>query len=285
MFAAYPAWFWIAGSGVLGLLVGSFLNVVAHRLPRMHDRREANYLAALRSEPVPYPDRYDLGMPRSACPRCGHAITAWENIPVVSYLLLRGRCAACRTPIGVRYPLVELASAALAGAAAWQFGPTWQCIAAFGLLWCLLALSLIDADTLFLPDEITLPLLWAGLLLNLQSLFVPLADAVIGAACGYLVLWGVNHAYRLVRGRDGMGYGDAKLLAALGAWLGWQVLPLLLIVSALAGALYGLANQMLGSHDRGTYLPFGPFIAAAGVLALFAGDAALSWMLSLALRG
>lgn len=260
---------WVLLAVMLGLLVGSFLNVVVHRLPIMMDREEANYLAELRGEPLPHLERYDLVAPRSACPGCGHPIGPLENIPVASYVWLRGRCRACRMPISPRYPLLELASAVLAGLLAWQFGPTWQALGAIVLTWVLLALALIDADTQLLPDQLTLPLLWLGLLLNLNSVFVPLADAVIGAMAGYLTLWGVYWIFKLVRGKEGMGYGDFKLMAALGAWFGWQALPALILLSSVVGLIFGLSRILTGRQHRDTPFPFGPFIAGAGVLVLF----------------
>ncbi|MBY4949397.1 A24 family peptidase [Cupriavidus respiraculi] len=278
--AVLPTWFLGLAAGLLGLAVGSFLNVVVHRLPRMMERDEANYIAMLRGDPVPHPGRYDLMLPRSACPHCGHAIAARENIPVLSYLLLRGRCAACRAPIGLRYPLVELASGALAVLVAWHFGPTWQALAAMALVWALLALTLIDADTQLLPDQITQPLLWLGLLLNVGGLFVAVADAVVGAAAGYLLLWSAYWLFRLLRGKEGMGYGDFKLMAALGAWFGWQALPALVLLSSVVGLLFGLANIALRRQDRDTPFPFGPFIAGAGLVVLFIGA---DWLMLAAL--
>ncbi|CAG2152773.1 prepilin peptidase [Cupriavidus numazuensis] len=273
--AALPPSFLVAAAAVLGLLVGSFLNVVIHRLPRMMEHDEANYIAEVRSDPLPYPDRYNLMVPRSACPHCGHAIAAWENIPVISYLFLRGRCSSCKAPIGVRYPLVELATGVLSALAAWHFGATWQGVAALVLLWALMALTMIDADTQLLPDQITLPLVWLGLLLNLAGLFVPIADAVIGAVAGYLLLWSAYWLFKLVRGKEGMGYGDFKLMAALGAWFGWQALPSLVLLSSVVGVVFGVANIALRRQGRDTPFPFGPFIAGAGVLVLFFGPGVL----------
>jgi leader peptidase (prepilin peptidase)/N-methyltransferase len=273
--AALPPAFVVAAAALLGLVVGSFLNVVIHRLPRMMERDEANYIAELRGDPVPYPSRYNLMVPRSACPHCGHAIAPWENVPVLSYLFLRGRCSACQAPIGVRYPLVELACGLLSALAAWRFGPGWQCVGALVLLWALVALTLIDADTQLLPDQITLPLLWLGLLLNLGGVFVALPDAVIGAAAGYLVLWTAYWLFRLVRGKEGMGFGDFKLMAALGAWFGWQALPALVLLSSVAGVVFGLANIALRRQERDTPFPFGPFIALAGVVVLLFGPGVL----------
>ncbi len=269
--AALPPAFLIGVAGLLGLVVGSFLNVVIHRLPRMMEYDEANYVAELRDDPLPHPERYNLMVPRSACPHCGHAIAAWENVPVLSYLLLRGRCSACNTPIGARYPLVELATGILSALAAWHFGPTWHALAALALIWALVSLTLIDADTQLLPDQITLPLVWLGLLLNLSGLFAPLADAVIGAAGGYLLLWAAYWIFKLVRGKEGMGYGDFKLMAALGAWFGWQALPALILLSSVVGVIFGVANIALRRQGRDTPFPFGPFIAGAGLLVLFFG--------------
>ncbi len=259
---------WIGLAILAGLLIGSFLNVVIHRIPVMMEREEANYIAELRNEPQPYPDRYDLVSPRSACPTCGHGIGALENIPVISYLWLRGRCRMCKTAISPRYPLVELTGALLAGLVAWHFGPTWQALAGIVLAWTLLALTLIDADTQLLPDQLTLPLLWLGLLLNLWGMFVPLVDAVIGAMAGYLSLWSVYWLFKLVRGKEGMGYGDFKLMAALGAWFGWQALPALILLSSLVGLAFGVTRIAMRRQHRDTPFPFGPFIAGAGLLVL-----------------
>lgn len=272
---ALPPVFLVAAAALLGLVVGSFLNVVIHRVPRMMERDEANYIAELRGDPLPYPGRYNLMVPRSACPHCGHAIAPWENVPVLSYLLLRGRCSACKAPISVRYPLVELACAVLSALVAWRFGPGAQALAALVLVWGLLALTMIDADTQLLPDQITLPLLWIGLLLNVAGLFVALPDAVIGAAAGYLVLWLAYWLFRLLRGKEGMGFGDFKLMAALGAWFGWQALPALVLLSSVAGVVFGLVNIALRRQQRDTPFPFGPFIALAGVVVLLFGPGVL----------
>ena len=260
-----------AAAAVLGLLVGSFLNVVIHRLPRMLERDWAAQCAELRGEPVPEPPAYNLVVPRSACPSCGHAISAIENVPVLSWLALRGRCASCGTRISARYPAVELVAATLGAIAIWHFGPTWTGLAACGLLWTLLALTFIDFDTQYLPDDITLPLIWAGLVANLFGLFVTLREAVIGAIAGYLALWSVYWAFKLVRGKEGMGYGDFKLLAALGAWLGWKVLPAIVLVSSAVGAIVGIALIVVVRRDRHQPMPFGPYLAIAGAIALFYG--------------
>jgi leader peptidase (prepilin peptidase) / N-methyltransferase len=261
---------------LVGLCVGSFLNVVVHRLPKMLERDWRAQCAELAGEAPAPADAYNLWTPRSACPGCGHRIGALENIPVVSWLVLRGRCSACKAAISPRYPLVELAGGLLAAYAIWHFGPTAKGLAACLLLWTLIALSVIDADTQLLPDNLTLPLLWAGLIANLAGLFVPLADAVIGAIAGYLVLWTVYWLFRLIRGKEGMGYGDFKLLAALGAWLGWKMLPVIILLSSVAGAAIGILLIAFQGRDKATPLPFGPYLAIAGALALFAGPALLA---------
>jgi leader peptidase (prepilin peptidase)/N-methyltransferase len=260
-----------AAAALLGLLVGSFLNVVIHRLPKMLERGWAEQCAELRGEVAPAAPVYNLVVPRSACPSCGHRIGALENVPVVSWLALRGRCRGCGTRISARYPVVELLAGGLGALAIWHLGPTWQGLAACGLLWTLVALTFIDVDTQLLPDDITLPLLWAGLLANLFGLFVPLSEAVVGALAGYLSLWTVYWAFKLIRGKEGMGYGDFKLLAALGAWLGWKVLPAIVLLSSVVGALVGIALIVARRHDRAAPLPYGPYLAAAGAIALFAG--------------
>jgi leader peptidase (prepilin peptidase)/N-methyltransferase len=215
--------------------------------------------------------RYNLWVPRSACPHCGHVLSAWENLPVLSYLLLRGRCSACNAHVSLRYPLLEIASAAFAAGALALFGPTLTALAAFGLCAALLAMSAIDIDTHLLPDSMTLPLLWAGIIVNFNGMFASLHDAVLGAIFGYLVLWVVYWLFRLVRGVEGMGYGDFKLLAALGAWLGWAALPQIVLIAAVAGAVVGLAATWRGRMRFEEPLPFGPFLAAGGALTLFLG--------------
>ncbi len=263
----------LPAAAVIGLCVGSFLNVVIHRLPKMMERGWADQCAELAGREPEAKPRYDLVVPRSACPACGHAITAIENVPVVSWLALRGRCRACKAPISPRYPVVELVAGALAVAAVWQFGAGWKGLAACALLWTLLALAFIDADTQLLPDDLTLPLLWGGLAANLFGLFVPLASAVIGAIAGYLVLWAVYWLFKLVRGKEGMGYGDFKLLAALGAWLGWPMLPQIVLVSSVLGAVGGILMIVLKGRDKAVPLPYGPWLAGAGAVALFFGAA------------
>lgn len=274
--AAQPLWFQFGVAVMLGLLVGSFLNVVVHRLPRMMERAEANYIASLRNESLPYRDRFDLAVPRSHCPHCQQPVAHRHNVPVIGFLLLRGRCRSCRAPIGWRYLAVEMMGAAVAAAALWQLGPTWQAVAGMVLGWSLLALALIDAESMVLPDQITQPLLWLGLLLGVCGLFVPASDAIVGAAGGYLILWGGYWLFNLLQGRQGMGYGDFKLMAALGAWFGWQALPALLLVSSLTGLGFALAAVLLGRIDRDAPFPFGPSIAAAGMVILLCGS---DWLL------
>ena len=266
---------WVPAAVVLGLLVGSFLNVVIHRLPRMLEREWQAQCAELRGEVTAAAPPYDLLRPRSACPHCGHVIRWYENIPLLSFALLKGRCSACGQPIGWRYPVVEAASGLLAGYAAWHFGPGAPALTAIVLVWALLALTVIDLTTHLLPDRITQPLLWAGLLVNWRGVFVPLEDALLGAVAGYLTLWLVYHAFRLTTGKEGMGHGDFKLLAALGAWLGWQMLPLVILASSLFGAVVGIALIALAGHDRTRPIPFGPWLALGGVVALFWGEGIL----------
>jgi leader peptidase (prepilin peptidase)/N-methyltransferase len=256
---------------VVGLCVGSFLNVVVHRLPKMLERRWRADCADLAGQPAPDEPVYNLAVPRSACPACGHRITAVENIPLVSWLALSGRCRACKARISARYPLVELLAGLLAAAAIWRFGATPQGFAACALLWTLLALTFIDVDTQYLPDDLTLPLLWGGLIANLAGLFVPLQEAVAGAIAGYLVLWSIYWLFKLIRGKEGMGYGDFKLLGALGAWLGWKMLPLIVLLSSVVGAVVGITLIVFKGRDHQIPLAFGPYLAAAGAIALFFG--------------
>ncbi|TMH62154.1 MAG: prepilin peptidase [Betaproteobacteria bacterium] len=260
-------------SGIVGLCVGSFLNVVIHRLPKMLDRGWQAQCAELSGEPPPELPPYNLITPRSQCPACGHPITASENIPVLSFLFLRGRCSACAAPISARYPTVELLTGALTIAAVLRFGVTPTAAAACLLIWSLIALTFIDFDTQLLPDSITLPLLWGGLLANLAGLVpgVSLRDAVVGAIAGYVSLWTIYWLFKLIRGKEGMGYGDFKLLAALGAWLGWQMLPLIVLLSSFVGAIIGIGLVVFKGRDHQIPLAFGPYLAIAGVIALFFG--------------
>ncbi|WP_018412269.1 prepilin peptidase [Methyloversatilis thermotolerans] len=268
-------------TGLLGLAVGSFLNVVIHRLPLMMEREWAMQCAELRGEDPPAAAPLSLLRPRSRCPHCGHGIGALENIPVLSWLWLRGRCRACGTGIGMRYPLVELLTAALSVACAQVFGPGMLLIGALLFCWALVALTFIDLDTQLLPDSITLPLLWAGLAINLHGGFTDLESAVLGAMCGYLVLWSIYWLFKLVTGKEGMGYGDFKLLAAIGAFLGWQMLPAVVLLSSVVGALVGILLIVARAHRRETPIPFGPYLAAAGLIALFFGKDLVSRYLGL----
>ncbi|HWX11702.1 MAG TPA: A24 family peptidase [Trinickia sp.] len=273
-FASLPTVWQFAFAIAFGLVIGSFLNVVAYRLPVMLERAWRIELSEAAGDPGKddgLPARYNLCAPRSACPHCGHVLHVWENVPVLSYLLLRGRCSACRAPIGIRYPLVELASAALAALALFRFGPSGTAVAAFGLCAALLAMSAIDIETRLLPDSLTLPLLWAGLIVNFGDTFTGLRAAVAGAIVGYTFLWCVYWVFRFVRGIEGMGYGDFKLLAALGAWLGWAALPQVVLIAAVTGAVIGLAATWLGRMRFEEPLPFGPFLALGGAATLFFG--------------
>ena len=261
-------------AGLLGLCVGSFLNVVIHRLPRMMEREWKAQCAELRGEALQDGEPLTLALPRSRCPHCGHQITALENIPLFSYLvLLRGKCAGCGQRISPRYPIIELLTGLVSAYAAWHFGPTLQLAGALLLIWALIALSAIDFDTQLLPDSITLPLLWLGLLFNLSATFAELPAAVIGAMAGYLALWSVFWLFKLATGKEGMGYGDFKLLAALGAWLGWPLLPAIILISSVVGAVVGVTLIIAARHGRNVPIPFGPYLAAAGVITLFWGDA------------
>ena len=267
---ADPAVFALA-AGLLGLMVGSFLNVVIHRLPIMMERDWAVQCAELKGEAAPAFEPLSLARPRSRCPHCGHSITALENIPLVSWLLLRGRCKGCAAPISLRYPLIEALTGLLFALAAWHFGFTAAGLGALVFVAALLALTAIDFDTQLLPDDITLPLLWIGLALNAFNVYTDLRSAVIGAMAGYLSLWGVYWLFKLFTGKEGMGYGDFKLLAALGAWLGWQMLPLTILLSSLVGAVVGISLMTFARHGRNVPIPFGPYLAAAGAIALVWG--------------
>ena len=263
-----------AAAGLLGLCIGSFLNVVIHRLPRMMEQDWLAQCAELRGETTSTAAPLSLAKPRSRCPQCGHQITALENIPLISYLLiLKGKCSACSTPISPRYPIIEALTGLLSAYVAWHFGPTIQTAGALLLIWALIALAAIDLDTQLLPDSITLPLLWLGLFFNLSNTYTPLATAVIGAVAGYLALWSVFWLFKLATGKDGMGYGDFKLLAALGAWLGWPMLPAIILLSSVVGAVVGISLIIFARQGRNVPIPFGPYLAAAGGIALFWGEA------------
>ena len=278
-------------SAVLGLLLGSFLNVVIYRLPLMLQREWRDqcceYLeldpAKLKTpQPLCEHTEFNLYTPGSHCPGCKNPVRAWQNIPLISYLLLLGRCANCQARIHWRYPLVELVSAFLSVLVAWKFGPTWTSLAVLILTWSLISLTVIDIDHQLLPDNITLPLLWIGLVLSLTDYGtgVSAADAIIGAAAGYLSLWGVYWVFKLFTGREGMGFGDFKLLAVLGAWLGWQQLPAIIILSSLAGAVIGIGLSLFAGRDKNIPMPFGPYLAVAGFIALIWGDEITAFYLS-----
>jgi leader peptidase (prepilin peptidase)/N-methyltransferase len=267
--AALPPPAWVAVATLFGLLVGSFLNVVIHRLPKMMEADWAAQAAELRGETAIEAPRYNLVAPRSACPKCGTQIAAWHNVPVVSWLLLRGRCAHCAAPIPIRYPLVEALTGLLAGSAVAVYGATAAGLGAMLLIFFLVALAFIDLDTQLLPDDLTLPLLWLGLAFNLGGTYVPIASAVIGAMAGYGILWTIYWTFKLVTGKEGMGYGDFKLLAALGAWFGWQALPSIILLASAVGAAVGVSMIVFARHQREVPIPFGPYLAGAGLLALF----------------
>ena len=265
-------WLYLIGAAWIGLCVGSFLNVVIHRLPIMLQRDfESEAREVLELEPASH-EPYNLMVPRSACPHCGHKIRAWENIPVVSWLALRAKCSNCGARISARYPLVELATMILSLVIVSQFGFTWPAVAGCVLTWILIAAALIDADTMLLPDQLTLPLLWLGLLVNMNGMFVPLETAVVGAIAGYLSLWTIFWAFKLITGKEGMGYGDFKLLAALGAWLGWQALPSIVLLAAGSGLVWALLSILMKRMQRDQPMPFGPYLAAGGWAAFALGD-------------
>jgi len=256
---------------LFGLLIGSFLNVVVYRLPVMAQRELDNYIAHEAGKELPHQDRFNLMVPRSACPHCGHQITALENIPIVSWLFLRGKCSACKAPISPRYPIVEAVTGLLSAVLVWHFGSGWLGLASLVFAYFLIAMTLIDYDTKTLPDDLTFPLLWLGLLINLDGMIVPLRDAVIGAMAGYMSLWAVYWLFKLATGKEGMGYGDFKLLAALGAWMGWAMLPTIIILSSFVGAIVGISLIVFARRDRNNPIPFGPYLAAAGMIALLYG--------------
>lgn len=276
---------------VVSLLVGSFLNVVIHRLPIMMEQAWRQGIEELEAEPSSHSETVSLGdsenpavepafnlaVPRSRCPSCGAAISAWQNIPVVSYLLLGGKCANCRTAISVRYPAIEALTMLLSLVVAWQFGPTPQALLGIIVTWYFVAMTMIDVDHQLLPDSLTLPLMWIGLLAALMPVFTDLHSAVIGAAAGYGILWLVYQLFRLVTGKEGMGYGDFKLLAAIGALLGWQALPIVILLSSMVGAVVGITLIAITGRDRNIPIPFGPYLAAAGWIAMLWGESLISW--------
>ncbi|PPC85722.1 MAG: prepilin peptidase [Methylotenera sp.] len=262
----------ITASVIFGLLVGSFLNVVIHRLPKMMEREWHANCLELQGKEVPEQTKYNIVTPRSTCPKCGHQISALENIPVISYLFLGGKCKGCKTKISMRYPLIEALTGALIGSAAYQFGYTYAALFAFIFIFALITLTFIDYDTQLLPDDITLPLLWLGLFFNLIGGFTDLKSSIIGAMLGYLILWSVYWLFKLIRGKEGMGYGDFKLLGAIGAWFGWQLLPAVILLSSVAGALIGVGLMLFKGKVSNSAIPFGPFLALGGIAALFFGQ-------------
>ncbi len=258
-------------AAVLGLIVGSFLNVVIHRLPLMLEREWRRQCAELRGEASAEHERFNLLVPRSRCPACGSPIGALHNLPVVSWFVLRGRASCCGAPVSARYPVVEALSGLVSGYVAWHFGLTLAGAGALVFCWALIAAAFIDLETQLLPDDITLPLLWLGLLLNTTGLYTDLASAVIGAAAGYLALWSVFWLFKLATGKEGMGHGDFKLLAAIGAWLGWQQLPAVILLASAVGAGVGLSLIVVSGRDRNLPIPFGPYLVGGGLIALFWG--------------
>lgn len=265
---------------ILGLLVGSFLNVVIFRTPKMMEqefRRDCcDFLDIDNSDTSP---KMSLSRPNSTCPKCGTPIKPWHNIPVISYLLLKGKCAYCSTPISIRYPIIEAITGALSVLTVWLLGFTPEALTSLLLLWTLIALTMIDIDTQLLPDQLTLPLLWLGLIVNINGLYTDLSSAVWGAVAGYLSLWSVYWLFKWVTGKEGMGYGDFKLLAALGAWMGWQMLPLIILLSSFVGAFIGIAGIIIQGRDKNIPIPFGPYLAIAGWIAFLWGEAIIEYYL------
>ncbi len=271
---------------VIGLLVGSFLNVVIHRLPIIMQRefttaaKEHLEQDLTAEEAKQAKEKFNLVVPRSRCPKCGHQITALENIPVISYLFLKGKCSQCKNKISVRYPIIEFVTAVLSILVAAHFGVTWATLAGLFLTWSLIALTMIDFDTQLLPDSITQPLIWAGILLSLYGVFpVDITSSIYGAVFGYLSLWTVYHGFKIITGKEGMGYGDFKLLAALGAWMGWKMLPVIILFSSLVGAVVGITMVIVMGRDKNIPIPFGPYLAAAGFIAFLWGDKILAYYL------
>ena len=266
-------------AGLLGLIVGSFLNVVIHRLPHMMEREWRQQALELLEPDTEHPaaETYNLLLPHSHCPHCKTEIKAWQNLPIISYLILRGRCGQCRHPISARYPLVEALTAALSMVVAWQYGFNWAAGGMILLTWGLISLSMIDADTQLLPDALVLPLLWLGLIANSFGLYTDLNTALWGAIAGYLSLWSVYWVFKLITGKEGMGYGDFKLLAATGAWLGWQIIPGAILIAAITGLLYAMVASLRGKRESGKPIAFGPFLAVAGWVCLVNRDTVLSF--------
>lgn len=271
-----------SGTFIFSLLIGSFLNVVIHRIPKMLEQSWKQQCHEMLEMEAPTEDAITLSKPNSTCPQCGHAIKPWENIPVLSYLFLGGKCSACKTSISIRYPLVEMATALLSLIVALYFGAGYLGLSLLIFTWILISLTMIDADTQLLPDSMTLPLLWLGLIVNYFELIVPLGSALWGAIWGYMSLWLVYWGFKLLTGKEGMGYGDFKLLGALGAWLGWQMLPLIILLSSVVGAVLGIAMIVIKGKDKSVPIPFGPYLAIAGWIALMWGtDITSAWLSTL----
>ncbi len=295
LMAQYP-WLFVALSFVFAATIGSFLNVVIHRLPVMMKRewqQECNhYLTEYHQETIKgitkqlnapiddYPEKYNLVVPSSACPKCKTNIKPWHNLPIFGWLMLGGKCASCKTPISARYPIIEALTGVAVAYLAYHFGPTWQFVFATILTFGLVALTGIDLDEMLLPDQMTLPLLWLGLLINLDGTFSSPSDAIIGAAAGYLSLWSIFWGFKILTGKEGMGYGDFKLLAVFGAWLGWQQLPLIILLSSVVGAVVGIILIVNKKLNAGNPIPFGPYIAIAGWIAMVWGEQIVSWYIS-----
>ncbi|MDR8525396.1 prepilin peptidase [Shewanella fidelis] len=289
-------WLFVTLSFIFAAVIGSFLNVVIHRMPVMMKRewqQECNhYLSEYKpdvfnkskqqlEQPIdPFPEKYNLVVPGSACPKCKTNIKAIHNLPILGWLMLKGKCSACGTSISARYPIVELVTGCLIAFLAWHFGPTLEFALSSLLTFCLIALTGIDLDEMLLPDQITLPLLWLGLIINFNGVFTSLPDALIGAVAGYLSLWSVFWLFKLLTGKEGMGYGDFKLLAVFGAWLGWQVLPVIILLSSLVGAVVGITLIVVKKLNQGNPIPFGPYIAAAGWIAMIWGESIINWYIS-----
>lgn len=266
-------------SVILGLLVGSFLNVVIYRMPKIMEREWHNNCLELQGLEIPEQPKFSISKPRSACPHCGHQITALENIPVISYMLLEGKCSSCKAKISPRYPLIEALTGLLIGLVSWKFGYSSLTVFAWVFTFALITLTFIDFDTQLLPDDITLPLLWLGLFVNLNTGFATLKSAVIGAIAGYLILWSIYWIFKLVTGKEGMGYGDFKLLSAIGAWFGWQLLPAVILLSSIVGVIIGVGLIIYAKRGREVPMPFGPFLALGGIAALFFGPQLASYYL------
>ena len=275
--------FFLTVVGLFSLLVGSFLNAAIYRIPIMLQqgwREECEELFG-GDQTNPNHDsskKFNLFVPRSQCPHCGHMITAIENIPVISYLFLKGKCSSCKTSISIQYPVVELATAAISVFVAWKVGFGWQALAALIFTWTLITLSLIDAKTMLLPDNLTIPLMWLGIAVNFQSVFVDLKSSILGAMIGYLSLWSLFHLFKLITGKEGMGYGDFKILAAIGAWAGWQVLPFTIFAASMVGAIVGILMMVLQGKKESQPIPFGPWLALAGFIAFIWRDPIISSM-------